>query len=82
LQQAQAEVRSDPAHPEWAHPYYWAAFVLSGDPGRPILPWWQQPFRGLPLWAWAVGLAVLGTAGTVAAVLRRVRKAAGRFPAK
>jgi CHAT domain-containing protein/tetratricopeptide (TPR) repeat protein len=33
LQAAQAEVRADPAHPEWAHPYYWAAFVLSGDPG-------------------------------------------------
>ena len=33
LQVAQAEVRTDAAHPEWAHPYYWAAFVLSGDPG-------------------------------------------------
>ncbi len=33
LQAAQAEVRADPTHPEWAHPYYWAAFVLSGDPG-------------------------------------------------
>jgi CHAT domain-containing protein len=38
LQAAQAEVRADPAHPEWAHPYYWAAFVLSGDPGRVSTP--------------------------------------------
>jgi len=38
LQAAQAEVRADPAHPEWAHPYYWAAFVLSGDPGAVSIP--------------------------------------------
>jgi len=34
LQHAQQAVRTDPAHPAWAHPYYWAAFVLSGDPGQ------------------------------------------------
>jgi hypothetical protein len=33
LQAAQADVRGDTEHPEWAHPYYWAAFVLSGDAG-------------------------------------------------
>jgi hypothetical protein len=33
LQAAQNTVRTDPHHPEWAHPYYWAAFVLSGDAG-------------------------------------------------
>ena len=38
LQAAQAEVRADPAHPEWAHPYYWAAFVLSGEPGAVTAP--------------------------------------------
>jgi CHAT domain-containing protein len=38
LQAAQAALRADPAHPEWAHPYYWAAFVLSGEPGRVSTP--------------------------------------------
>ena len=33
LQAAQYEIRTDPEHPEWEHPYYWAAFVLNGDPG-------------------------------------------------
>jgi len=36
LQAAQADVR---ANPKWESPYYWAAFVLSGDVGTtPILP--------------------------------------------
>jgi CHAT domain-containing protein len=30
LARAQEEVARDPVHPEWAHPFYWAAFVLSG----------------------------------------------------
>ena len=34
LQAAQDEIRNDPDHPEWRHPYYWAAFVLNGDPGE------------------------------------------------
>ena len=33
LQAAQRDVQTDPGHPEWAHPYYWAAFVLNGEPG-------------------------------------------------
>ncbi len=33
LQAAQEEVRRDEEHPQWAHPYYWAGFVLSGDGG-------------------------------------------------
>jgi CHAT domain-containing protein len=32
LQAAQAEVR---ANPLWASPFYWAGFVLNGDPGQP-----------------------------------------------
>jgi hypothetical protein len=36
LQIAQSKVRTDPDHPEWAHPYYWAAFVLNGDPGTVV----------------------------------------------
>jgi CHAT domain-containing protein/Flp pilus assembly protein TadD len=34
LQAAQDEIRNDLDHPEWRHPYYWAAFVLNGDPGE------------------------------------------------
>jgi CHAT domain-containing protein len=30
LQAAQAEVRSEP---DWASPFYWAAFTLNGDEG-------------------------------------------------
>ena len=32
LKQAQAFVRDHPKHPEWKHPYYWAAWVLWGLP--------------------------------------------------
>jgi CHAT domain-containing protein len=32
LRQAQLDIR---ANPDYAHPYYWAAFVLSGDEGIP-----------------------------------------------
>jgi CHAT domain-containing protein len=31
LRLARTAVRTNPQHPEWAHPYYWAAFVLFGD---------------------------------------------------
>ena len=33
LKNAQAATRDNPDHPEWQHPFYWAAFVLNGDPG-------------------------------------------------
>lgn len=33
LKAAQNEVRTDPDNPNWAHPFFWAAFVLNGDPG-------------------------------------------------
>jgi CHAT domain-containing protein len=32
LKEAQEFVRTHPDHPEWAHPYYWAAWVLWGLP--------------------------------------------------
>jgi CHAT domain-containing protein len=32
LQKAQAFIRAHPDHPEWKHPYYWAAWVLWGLP--------------------------------------------------
>ncbi|HEY0327289.1 MAG TPA: CHAT domain-containing protein [Allosphingosinicella sp.] len=31
FQQAMREIRTGSAHPEWAHPFYWAPFVLIGD---------------------------------------------------
>ncbi|MBI9044711.1 MAG: tetratricopeptide repeat protein [Anaerolineaceae bacterium] len=34
LQVAQRDIRNSQEHPEWVHPYYWAAFVLNGDPGK------------------------------------------------
>jgi CHAT domain-containing protein/tetratricopeptide (TPR) repeat protein len=34
FQQAMREIRTDPAHPEWAHPFYWSPFVLIGDAGK------------------------------------------------
>ena len=37
LQAAQDEIRNDPDHPQWVHPYYWAAFVLNGEPGEVVL---------------------------------------------
>lgn len=40
LQQAQSEVRV-----QYPHPYYWAAFVLTGDPGPVSAP--VQPVEGL-----------------------------------
>jgi len=30
LTEAQRAVREDPDHEEWASPYYWSAFVLTG----------------------------------------------------
>jgi CHAT domain-containing protein/Tfp pilus assembly protein PilF len=43
LQAAQDVIRNDPDHPEWVHPYYWAAFVLNGDPGEVVLAAEAEP---------------------------------------
>ncbi len=32
LKKAQEYIRDHPDHPEWKHPYYWAAWVLWGLP--------------------------------------------------
>lgn len=51
LNAAQTAVRTDAEHRQWSHPYYWAAFVLNGDPGitQPV----QGPtVGGSPFAAW------------------------------
>jgi CHAT domain-containing protein len=73
LAAAQADLRK--AHPEWRHPYYWAAFVLSGDPG-PV----AQAQGGLmrPWLVWGVSALAPLLVMTVVFLLRRRRAAQGR----
>jgi CHAT domain-containing protein len=59
LRAAQSDLSHDEAHPQWAHPFYWAAFVLTGDPGELSA---SAQAGGIPDWILAVaggGLAAL-----------------------
>ncbi|MCJ7823630.1 MAG: CHAT domain-containing protein, partial [Anaerolineales bacterium] len=86
LQAAQKDVRENPDHPEWAHPYYWAAFVLNGDPGdfqSDISGGFGQSSGdqgkvfGLPTWLiYTLGLVLVVGGGfvTIRIVSARVRR--------
>lgn len=77
LQAAQAEVRRDPDYPQWSHPYYWAGFVLSGDPGQvtaePPSPA-PSTAGGGDIWVWAgITLAAVLGVGALLLLLQRRR---------
>ncbi len=67
LQAAQAEVR---ANPEWAGPYYWAGFVVNGDPGEVRQPTTSGRF-------WMVIAGMVGLLAVVGLVISRWRKKEG-----
>jgi CHAT domain-containing protein len=71
LQVAQTTVRSDKAHPEWAQPYYWAAFALTGNPGsvKATTPSWRP---------WVIGISVLAAMLAVGLVTGRWLRRRGR----
>jgi CHAT domain-containing protein len=73
LQAAQTAVRTDKTHPEWAQPYYWAAFTLTGNPGSVkarTTPGWQP---------WIIGIGVLLVVLVLGVVIgRRLRRRGSR----
>jgi CHAT domain-containing protein len=44
--------------PRYAHPFYWAGFILIGDPGEPSPPA-PTPIRKGTFWPWVFGVAVV-----------------------
>ena len=73
LRAAQSDLRQDERHPQWAHPFYWAAFVLTGDPGTISA---DVPVSRIPTWILAVAGSGLGVLllGLGAAWWRRQRQ--------
>ena len=72
LQAAQAEVR---ANPKWAPPFFWASFVLNGDPGansdKVSEADAQQPGSSLLLILLVVSILALGLGILTIILLRR-----------
>ena len=74
---AQEMLRTDPEHPQWRHPYYWAAFLLNGDPGLEAGPDAEPSAKRFPDIILPMSLIVLLLAISLvlaAAVRRRKRR--------
>jgi CHAT domain-containing protein len=78
LTAAQSDLRRDEAHPQWAHPFYWAAFVLTGDPGEVS---GNTRATGMPGWVpAAVACSVTVAAAGAGTMLWRRRRHARKTP--
>jgi CHAT domain-containing protein len=73
LRAAQKEIRDNP---KWAHPYYWAAFILTGDPGKASeVSATQSLLKGKNA-QWVAGIlgVLLLFAGGVAVLRKRMKR--------